>query len=113
MSYSPGDVVLVRFPFTDRQGSKQRPAAVVSSSDYNAQRPDVILLALTSQIRTPLGFGEALLRDWQDAGLLKPSVFKPILFTVEQTLVRRTLGQLGNRDRDALRAVLRTLIDFG
>src|SRR5690625_3331149 len=110
MSYSPGDVLLIRFPFTNQQGSKQRPAVVVSSADYNAQRPDLILLALTSQVRAPLGFGEALVGDWQEAGLLKPSVFKPILFTVEQTMIRKTLGRLTHHDREALHKVLLTLL---
>ena len=29
--YEFADVVLVRFPFTNRQGAKQRPAVVISS----------------------------------------------------------------------------------
>jgi mRNA interferase MazF len=36
--YSFGDVVLVPFPFTDQSGSKKRPAVIVSSADYQAQR---------------------------------------------------------------------------
>ena len=36
-----GAIVLVRFPFTDRRGSKQRPAVVVGSTAYNQVRPDV------------------------------------------------------------------------
>jgi mRNA interferase MazF len=44
-----GDVVVVPFPFSDQSTTKQRPAVIVSSSSYNAQRPDVILLAVTGQ----------------------------------------------------------------
>ena len=43
-----GEIVLVRFPFTDQRGSKQRPAVVASSSTYNRTKPDVILMAVTS-----------------------------------------------------------------
>lgn len=50
-----GDVVLVPFPFTDQSISKKRPAVVVSSAAYNAERPDVIIIAVTSQVRVPLG----------------------------------------------------------
>lgn len=46
MNYAFGDVILVPFPFTDQSTKKQRPAVVISSSSYNAQRPDVILLAI-------------------------------------------------------------------
>lgn len=94
-----GDVVLVRFPFTDQVGHKQRPAVVVSSANYQRNRQDVILLAITSQVRPQLGFGEALVADWQTAGLLKPSCFKPTLFTAEQTLLRKTLGTLTPADQ--------------
>lgn len=106
-----GDVVLVSFPFTDQRGSKQRPAVVVSSAAYQRQRPDVILMAVTSQVRAAPAFGEAALKDWQGAGLLKPSVLKPILFTAEKSLVRKALGRLKADDQAALRKVLATILD--
>ena len=46
-----GDVVLVPFPFTDQTTSKKRPAVVVSSDSYHVGRPDLILMAITSQSR--------------------------------------------------------------
>lgn len=58
MPYEFGDVVLVRFPFTSQSAFKQRPAVVVSGMDYNHARPDVVIMAITSQLRTPAGFGE-------------------------------------------------------
>lgn len=109
-SYSFGDVVLVSFPFTDQVGNKQRPAVIVSSAAYQRSRPDVILLAITSQMRPALGFGEALIQDWQVAGLLKPSVLKPVIFTAEKTLIRKTLGSLKAPDQQALREVLASII---
>ena len=60
-------------------------------------------MAITSQVRTPLGFGEALLVDWQSAGLIKLSVFKPVFATIEQGLVVRTLGALSIADVRNLR----------
>ncbi len=63
-AYNVGDVILVPFPFTDLQQSKQRPAVIVSSPGYHAERPDLILMAITSQVRSPPAFGEGALRDW-------------------------------------------------
>jgi len=57
-----GDVVLVAFPFTNLQATKQRPAVVISSTDYQQNRPDIIVMAITSQVREPLAFGEYLIR---------------------------------------------------
>lgn len=69
-----GDVVLVPFPFTDQSGAKKRPAVIVSGGGYQAGRRDVIIMAITSQVREPLGFAEARVSDWQTVGLIKPSV---------------------------------------
>ena len=56
--YEFGDILLVPFPSTDQSTTKKRPAVVVSSSAYNLERPDLILLAVTSQVRPGTGFGE-------------------------------------------------------
>jgi mRNA interferase MazF len=106
-TFSFGDVVLVPFPFTDQSGTKKRPATVVSSTRYNASRRDIVILAITSQVRTPLAFGEALVDDWQAAGLTKQSVLKPVFTTIEQGLVIRRMGKLSAQDTNALREVLR------
>lgn len=105
-----GNVVLVAFPFTNLQATKQRPAVVISDYAYQQGRPDVILMAITSQIRQPLAFGEYALQDWQQAGLLKPSVLKPLIATLEQTQIIRTMGQLSPTDQNGLRSVLQNII---
>lgn len=98
MAHLFGDVVLVPFPFTDQSGAKKRPAVIVSSSGYNASRRDIVIMAITSQLRTPLGFGEALVSAWQAAGLIKPSMLKPVFTTIEQGLVLHNLGVLSAAD---------------
>jgi mRNA interferase MazF len=108
--FSFGDVVLVPFPFTDQSGSKQRPAVVVSSSGYNANRRDIVIMAITSRVRQPLSFGEAMVADWQAAGLIKASVLKPVFTTIEQGLVIRTMGALSAADAKMLREVLGDVI---
>jgi len=97
MAYSFGDVVLVPFPFTDQTSVKKRPAVIVSSNGYNANRRDLIIMAITGHVRTPHAFGEALVADWQAAGLIKPSVLKPVFTTIEQGLILRTMGSRSRR----------------
>ncbi len=105
-----GDVVLVPFAFTDQSGTKKRPAVVVSSHGYNTRRRDVVIMAITSQVRTPLGFGEAMVSDWQGAGLIKVSVVKPVFATIEQGLVLRVMGHLSAADIKTLREILADVI---
>ena len=51
MIYSQGDIVLVPFPFSNQNGSKPRPAIVVSNSKVNKSK-DIILAQITSTSRT-------------------------------------------------------------
>lgn len=102
-TYSFGNIVLVPFPFTNQSITKKRPAVVVSSDEYNQKRPDIIVMAVTSQLRSAAYFGDISVNQWQQAGLLKPSVIKPIVTTIEKSLVIKTLGQLNKEDRKSLR----------
>lgn len=87
-----GDLVLVPFPFTDQSTTKRRPAVVVSSAAYHRERPDLVILAVTSQLRPLAGVGEAAINRCKEAGML------------------RTLGSLAEEDRAVLRRVLAEIL---
>ena len=108
--YEFGDVVLVPFPFTDQSASKRRPAIVISSAAYHRARPDLLIMAVTSQRPSTLSVGEVQVQDWRTAGLLKPSVPKPVLTTIDPALVLKKLGQLTSTDQTALRQALATIL---
>lgn len=107
--YSFGDIVLVPFPFTDQSGTKQRPAVVISSAAYHQARRDVLIMAVTSQAR-PGMHGEVEVKHWQDAGLIKASVIKPVIATIEAPLIIRRLGQLETDDQQALRQAINQIV---
>jgi mRNA interferase MazF len=60
-------------------------------------------MAVTSQLRPSASFGEVMVQDWQAAGLLKPSAIKPVITTIERSLVIRAMGKLAQADVAALR----------
>jgi mRNA interferase MazF len=62
-------------------------------------------MAITSRVR-PATAHEALIQDWQAVGLLKSSVMKPVIATIEQPLVIKHLGTLSARDQAALRRII-------
>jgi mRNA interferase MazF len=101
-----GDVVLVPFPFTDQTTTKHCPAVVVSSADYQRERADVILLAITSQQRPLASSLEIAVQHWQHASLIKPSVLKPLVTTVERRLIFKKVGKLHTDDRCRLSELL-------
>ena len=108
--YKFADIVLVPFPFTDQSTTKKCPAVIVSSRGYNNSRPDHIIMAITSRLHQVDKLGEEILVDWQGAGLLKPSAFKPILTTVETTLILRKLGQLQGEDQYLLDKIIQEIL---
>lgn len=108
--YKFADIVLVPFPFTDQSTTKKRPAVIVSSREYHNGRPDHIIMAITSRLHQVDKLGEEILVDWQAAGLLKPSVFKPILATIENTLILRKLGQLQGEDQHILNKIIQDIL---
>ena len=105
-----GDLVLVPFPFTDQTTAKKRPAVIVSSSDYHRDRPDVIVMAVTSQPPSGSRLGEVVVAHWREAGLLKPSVIKPVPATMERGLIIRKLGRLADEELELLRGALRVVL---
>jgi len=97
MRYKRGDIVLLPFPYTDQTGSKRRPALILSADAYNACRADIIVAPITSNLATGQP-DDSTISDWAISGLLKPSVVKGILGTVQQTLVIRVMGKLSSTD---------------
>ncbi len=88
-SYAAGDVVLLEFPFTGSTGSKRRPALILLDTGDD----DVVVARVTGQLSaTPQ---DVTLDEWQQAGLLLPSVVRlHKVATLQRKLVDKKLGRL-------------------
>jgi mRNA interferase MazF len=106
--YSPGAVVLVRFPFTHLGSAKKRPAVVVSPALYASRYGDLVVLALTSQPQPELFLS---LQQWQTAGLLGPTWIKPAIFTLAESTIDRQIGSLASEDAFRIPQALALLVD--
>lgn len=104
--YSRGDVVLVGFVFADESGRKLRPAVVISSPAYNRARQEVMVAAITSNVRRRL-FGDHLISDSKRSGLLFPSLVTGIVRTIKRTMIARKLGAMPQADMEAIDRELR------
>lgn len=109
-TFSFGDVVLVPFPFTDQSHGKKRPAVVISSASYNKSRPDIIVMAITSQLSNRQRMAEIIIHKWKSAGLIKASAIKPIIMTIEKNSIIGRLGALHADDLAALKTTLTTIL---
>lgn len=86
---------------------------MISTTEYNARSPDVVLAMITgsrARVERP-GTGDAVIEEWHRAGLRLPSVARAgRLLVIEHRLLGLTLGQLTERDLQALDASLRTVL---
>ena len=111
MTFEPFDVVVVPFPFTDREADRRRPALVVSSPDFNAVHHQSILTMITSAGGDwP---SDVAIRDWREAGLSVPCKVRLKLFTLDDALVLRRAGVLSERDAEAVKDSLLRFLAVG
>ena len=103
------DVVIVKFPFASSIKYKARPAVVISSDMYNEYSRDTLLvLAISSNINNRLDF-ELKVINWEASGLLKPSIFKSAIATIEKNYILTKVGTLSEIDREHLEKLIKII----
>ncbi len=103
-NYSKNIVILVRYPFSDLSNAKVRPAVIVNAP-HSSQ--DILIVPLTSKTGSLLD-GEFVLSDWAAAGLNVVTAVKRGIYTINRSLVIKTIGKLTDVDIEKLEQSLRT-----
>jgi mRNA interferase MazF len=114
MKVSRGDIVLVDYPFSDRTGSKVRPALVVQNDTLNTRITDTILVSIsrsTHRASATQLFIDLGTSDGAKTGLRQNSMVQcENLLTHDQRLVLVKIGSLPailmQRVDDCLKAAL-------
>ena len=110
MTYNGFDVVVVPFPFTDRQTQKRRPAVVLSKNkDFNEKCGHYVLAMITSQ-KNPDWPLDISITDMNKAGLTAASKVRMKLFTLDGRLIVKKVGALASKDQKAVSKNLRNLL---
>lgn len=103
------DVVVVPFPFTDSSASKKRPALVLSSEvDFNAPTKRSVMAMITSATHSPWAL-DVTIQDLASAGLRAASIVRMKLFTLDDALVVKRIGNLSKQDKVAVKQTLQKL----
>jgi len=101
-----GDIVLLKFPFTDGNSFKKRPALVIN--DFNDG--DIIACRITSKIYNTNY--DVLLDEWNKAGLKLSSVVRVHkIATLEKELVDTVLGKVSEAVKTRIRIILNNLTE--
>ena len=107
-NYSRNDVIIVRYPFSDLTVSKVRPAVVVGATNFSQ---DILIVPLTSKTKYLLP-GEFVLENWTEAGLNISTAVKRGIYTIEKSLVIKTIGKLSNPDAEKLENSLKEWLEL-
>ncbi len=102
-----GDIVLLRFPYTDGATFKRRPALIIN--DLNDG--DVIVCRITSQIYKTEN--DLFIDDWQKSGLKLPSVIRVHkIATLEKNIIELIMGHIDVSTKEKVRKIISKLTDL-
>ena len=100
-----GDIILIKFPFTDLSGAKKRPALVLHDTNDN----DIIICRITSQAKE--SDFDIEITDQQRAGLKLSSIIRlHKIVTIEKTLVDKKMGTLCPADAKSVEGMIRAIV---
>lgn len=100
-----GDIVLLKFPFTDGIQFKKRPALVL----LDTQDEDIIVCRITSKLYDTAY--DIMIEKWQVSGLKLPSVIRlHKLATLEKNMIFATLGMIDDQTKKNIRQAISGLI---
>lgn len=110
LGFTFGDIILAPYALPGQDTDENQPCVVISSSTYNQQRGDVLIMAISVRDRPVASSGEMPVQEAEAAGLDRGATFTPVLATIEQRLIRLILGHLEEADRQRLRHLLDLIV---
>ena len=106
MIFERFDLVVVPFPFTDIHATIKRPAVVLSDPIKFGLETGQNLMAMVTRAQQSSWSSDLPIDDIEIAGLTGPSFVRLKLFNIENQLVIRRMGRLGESDIRQLKARL-------
>ena len=100
-----GDIILIRFPFTDLSGSKLRPTVILAETNE-----DVTVTFITTQVKW-LEPTDVLLTPTSNNGLKSPSLIRTSkIATLDKTLIKGRIGKLSIEELKDLNEKLKLIL---
>lgn len=96
--YKPFSIIVVPFPFTDKDYTKKRPALVMSSLEHQEQTNHISLLMITSA-KNSAWASDYVINVLEGTGIDARSIVRQKLFTVDSRLVIKSIGKLSSTDK--------------
>lgn len=106
MTFERFDVVIVPFPFTDREATLRRPAVILSDRADFGKATGQSLMAMVTRAKKSTWPFDLPLSDLGAAGLSLGCSVRMKFFTLVDGLVIRQVGRLAEHDQRALQKSL-------
>lgn len=103
--YKTFSIVAVPFPFTDKNHTKKRPALVVSQEEYQKITHHCVLAMITSAKHSHWEI-DIEIQDLEPTGLPGLSIIRPKVFTLDERLIFRVMGELSEKDQISVKYLL-------
>jgi mRNA interferase MazF len=104
-----GDVVVVPFPFVDVAAEKRRPSLILSRQPFNQSSGHSICAMITTAGRIRWD-SDIEIDDLAAAGLSRPCVVRWKLFTLQNQIILKRAGKLGDADFEKVATACRAII---
>ena len=102
----PGNIVLLKFPFSDEIGYKRRPALVLKDFEDG----DMLVCRITSKIYKSKY--DIYLDNWSQYGLKLPSVVRiHKLATLETNMIETTMGQIDDETFNKIKQIYLSIVE--
>jgi mRNA interferase MazF len=108
--YSPFQIVIVPFPFTDSQKSKRRPAVVLSKHKKFTESVGQTVLAMITSRKNKSWPLDVTIADLDKTGLTAPSIIRMKIFSIDNSFIIRSIGILSKKDQKKLQTSLNDLL---
>lgn len=104
--YKFGDIILIKFPFTNFTGEKKRPALVLLGNNEK----EMVVCRISGQEKESVYDIE--IKDWKQSGLKLPSIIRlDKLVTIETSIVYKVIGFLKEQEIKDVKKYIKDKID--
>jgi mRNA interferase MazF len=95
--FKQGDIVLIPVPYSDLTNKKQRPVLVISNDNYNKMTEDLVVVAITSQLKE-LDYSVIIETKDLNEGELKvtSAIRADKVYTLSKDIVRKKFGEVNS-----------------
>lgn len=102
MIYNQFDIVLVPFPFTDKNTTKKRPAIILNNQNHQIKTNHLILAMITSA-KNSTWESDLPIKEIEPTGLKTPCVIRYKIFSLDERIILKKIGTISDTEKSKVK----------